>query len=105
MGQGHDSVIVIPNRPRVDGKTYQQRLYRGLRCAGCGRGGMLVYANNGGSDAALVDFYPRSLDSVAIPHGVPNDLRSEFRERLASRIGDASLDLRKDAESKWLRKG
>lgn len=79
MAQGHDAVISVPDEPYVDGRKYQQTIYRGLRCAGCGRGGMVVLARRP-NEAALIDFFPRTLDTLSIPTSVPEDLRAEFRE-------------------------
>jgi hypothetical protein len=83
---GHDAVIGVNNGPNVDGRYYQQTLYRGLRCAGCG-GGMAVYGASG-QEAALIAFFPRSLDNLELPPDVPEDLRTEFREsELAASVG------------------
>jgi hypothetical protein len=49
MGMGgHDAVVLVRDTVKVDGEFYSQTLYRGLCCAGCGRGGMAVYATDGG---------------------------------------------------------
>lgn len=80
MGNGHDAVLVLHRQLKVGGKWYPQTIYRALRCAGCGRGGMVVYASSGNREVALVDFYPRTLDSLSIPKDVPADLKAEFRE-------------------------
>ncbi|MEY9184980.1 DUF4145 domain-containing protein [Bradyrhizobium sp. USDA 313] len=80
IAQGHDAALYLQRRVQVGGKWYQQTIYRGLRCAGCGRGGMVVYGQNGNHEVALVDFYPRTLNTASIPQGVPADLKAEFRE-------------------------
>lgn len=61
-----------------NGGTFSHAIYRLLRCAGCGRGGLGVLC--GGNHDVLVDFYPRSINSLKIPEQVPDGVSAEFRE-------------------------
>jgi hypothetical protein len=79
MAQGHDAVLVVNDSPAVGGKQYNRTLYRGLRCAGCGRGAMSVTAHAGNFEA-IIDFFPRTIDSLHVPVAVPDDILAEFRE-------------------------
>jgi predicted nuclease with RNAse H fold len=62
---GHDACLAIANSPVVNGNRYQPTVYRALRCAGCGRGGMVTYAAHG-SGMALIEFYPRASQLHAL---------------------------------------
>jgi len=87
MGHSHDAVMVINNHPQIDGQPYVSTIYRGLRCAGCGRGAMVVFAQKN-DQKALIDFYPRSIATLAIPSAVPDDVKAELREaELTGSIG------------------
>jgi hypothetical protein len=80
MAQGHDALIGINNGPKVGDRHFQLTVYRGLRCAGCGRGAMSVVAFSDNKNQALIDFYPRSINSLIIPIDAPLDIKAEFRE-------------------------
>jgi hypothetical protein len=75
---GHRAHIVEgSNRP---GAVYQHRL---LRCAGCGRGGLayIKYEERAGwLTGELIGFFPRTVDVVPVPVGVPEGIVSELRE-------------------------
>jgi hypothetical protein len=90
-GGGSDAVIQIHNKPHRSGREYLLTVYRGLRCAGCGRGAMAVLAQHDGRDRAvaeLIDFFPRSINTLNIPAAVPKDIKTEFREsELAGSVG------------------
>jgi Domain of unknown function (DUF4145) len=79
MAMGHDAVLVLANNPKVDGVPYLQTVCRALRCAGCGRGGMVTYAQSNNS-IALIDFYPVAIETLSVPEDVPQDIAAEFRE-------------------------
>jgi hypothetical protein len=83
---GHDAIVVTDKATVIDNKRYQRTMYRGLRCAGCGRGGIVVIGLRDDLPAGspeysrLLDFFPRALDTLPVPGAVPLDLVSEFRE-------------------------
>jgi hypothetical protein len=88
MAQGHDAVIAIHNGPRVVGVQYSSTVYRGLRCAGCGRGAMSVLAFTNSNTQTLIDFFPRTIGSLSMPSDVPTDIKTEFQEsELAGSVG------------------
>jgi hypothetical protein len=41
---------------------------------------MSIVAYNDPNTRALIDFFPRSINSLAIPAAVPLDIKTEFRE-------------------------
>lgn len=83
-----EAVCARSIQTKVGAKFYDHLMYRGLRCAGCGRGGMSVTAFNSPQDHVLVDFFPRALDSLPLPKDVPADLVSEFQEaELTASVG------------------
>lgn len=57
---------------------YIDAMYRLLRCAGCGRGGIAVLL--GGNYDVLFDFYPKTIDALEIPDSIPQGIEAEFRE-------------------------
>ena len=74
----HGSVIQDKEH-NVDGRDYSRAIYRLLRCAGCGRGGLSKEIDNN-AGGILVDFYPRGVNNLAIPEDTPDGITSEFRE-------------------------
>jgi hypothetical protein len=75
---GEHGTITIPDpvRPIV---------YKLLRCAGCGRGGLaaIVYDRRNHTDwkqGELVAFLPRNVDLLPLPDALPDELKNEFRE-------------------------
>lgn len=88
MAQGQDAVIALASQPQINGRTFLYTIYRGLRCAGCGRGAMSVVAQNSSADMELIDFFPRTLDTLIVPQAVPKDVLTEFREsELTASVG------------------
>lgn len=58
-------------------------IYHLLRCASCGRGGLVtveVAGNVGYGGGNLKEFFPRTIDTLNIPKEVPPGVQSEFRE-------------------------
>ena len=52
-----------------------------LRCSVCGRGGLVAFKNDKGKNQwSIEEFYPVSVDQVALPNAVPEDIEAEFRE-------------------------
>jgi hypothetical protein len=67
---------VIHNR-----QTFTRRLYSLGQCAGCRRGGFAEILDRGNAlGAALMDFYPFSINNAPLPPTVPPDIQAEFRE-------------------------
>lgn len=66
---------------QIDATVYNRRVYRLLRCGGCGRGGIAVYRfpSNGGP-VQLHEFYPMSIVRAPLPAACPAEVSSEFRE-------------------------
>ncbi|MDD4318984.1 MAG: DUF4145 domain-containing protein [Candidatus Peribacteraceae bacterium] len=63
---------------RHGNQTYPEATYKLLRCAGCGRGGIAAVC--GGNHDILIDFFPRSINSLKLPNGIPAGIDAEFRE-------------------------
>jgi hypothetical protein len=56
-------------------------IYKLLRCAGCGRGGMAtVFPGRGYQTGQLLEFYPRTQETLIAPAAVPEGVIKEFRE-------------------------
>jgi hypothetical protein len=73
--------VVLNKDHNYKGNYYGRILYKLLRCASCGRGGMAVIHDNGQViNGELEIFYPISIDKAKIPPGVPDDILSEYRE-------------------------
>ena len=63
------------------GNQYIRIIYRLLRCAGCGRGGLATIHDKGQeAEGVLEDFYPFSLELAPLPGGIPEGVVSEYRE-------------------------
>jgi hypothetical protein len=61
----------------------QSRIYKLLRCAGCGRGGIAAVSlpqNTQYPAGKLEQFLPRTIDKLPLPTNVPTDLTQEFAE-------------------------
>ena len=60
---------------------YRRILYILFKCAGCGRGGLGKFHDNGTVRAAKLEwFIPASIQRAALPNGVPTGIVSEYRE-------------------------
>lgn len=72
----------IINEPHMfKGSQYSRLIYKLLRCAGCGRGGLAkIHLNNKYVEGFLEDFLPYSVEHSAIPSGVPEGISKEFQE-------------------------
>ena len=63
------------------GIRFERVVYMLLRCAGCGRGGLVkVHYDQSVEAGVLESFYPVSIMKAALPSGVPQDILTEFRE-------------------------
>ncbi len=78
----HEFGTVIVNKQHVfKGQNFSRILYKMLRCAGCGRGGVAMIHDSGRViDGVLETFYPVSVENVEIPDNVPAKITAEFRE-------------------------
>lgn len=67
---------------RFQGRIYSHIIYHLLRCASCGRGALAqVFTDDGNYlRGELSAFWPRTVDTLAIPTTVPADVQAEFRE-------------------------
>ena len=79
---GRDLGHVIVNYHHYFGpRTYSRVLYLLLRCAGCGRGGLVKIHDDGSErDAALEWFYPNSIEMANLPEGVPAEISADFEK-------------------------
>lgn len=71
---------------RYNGKEFgyvaEQKLpiYRLMRCAGCGRGGVATIRHTQGYKDHLLEFYPMCIEIADIPRDVPEAVSKELRE-------------------------
>lgn len=73
--------INIDGAHEYKNKNYENILYRLLRCAGCGRGGIAkIHCDRTVNLGVMETFYPFSIDTASIPDGVPTEIETEFRE-------------------------
>jgi len=73
--------VLIGETHLFNGKRYNFVLYKLMRCAGCGRGGLAkIHYSDRVETGVLESFYPVSIEYVDIPKGVPKEIISEFRE-------------------------
>jgi len=73
--------VVIGGRHEFEGQGYTNVIYKLLRCAACGRGGIAkLHCDDHYYDGVLEDFYPISIDNAPLPGEVPEDIEKEFRE-------------------------
>lgn len=74
--------IVQQNNPHYfrDG-YYPTTVYMLVRCAGCGRGGMVeIHCSGNIQNGIIGDFYPISVVNLNLPENTPANLIAEFRE-------------------------
>lgn len=65
----------------INGVSYSRVVYRLMRCAGCGRGGVAKIGDHGYVDnGTLALFYPISIENLILPCGIPEGIGKEFRE-------------------------
>jgi len=76
----HGSIVQEKNW-KVDEVHYRRAIYRLMRCAGCGRGGMAKICDNGRPEEGVLDFFhPISIETFKLPSGIPEGIVKEFRE-------------------------
>jgi hypothetical protein len=63
------------------GHQYARVVYRLLRCAGCGKGGLAkVHVARDYLQGKLESFYPVAIEHAALPPGMPDGIVAEMRE-------------------------
>lgn len=64
------------------GQTYVRTIYRLMRCAGCGRGGLATIHDDPNivRPPVVSEFYPFSVDKAPLPPAVPRGIVAEYRE-------------------------
>ena len=86
-GGGEFGTVIVNKDHVFEGKKFTRTLYKLLRCAGCGRGGVAKLHDTGHS-LVLDEFVPFSIDSAKIPKSVPEKITADFREaELCSSFG------------------
>ena len=76
----HGGVIVEGSHDYKGGK-YKRIVYKLLKCAGCGMGGLAkLHAGDNYLFADLESFHPVSVDTAKLPKDVPDGIQSEIRE-------------------------
>ena len=74
-------LLLREHRHNFEGGVYNRTVYRLLRCAGCGRGGLADLHDNGNlAEAKLGGFHPVSIGIAPLPSDTPKGILAEFRE-------------------------
>lgn len=104
-GHAEEPVRVMLSNP--GGAPFHRIIWLLLKCAGCGRGGLAeVAAGNDTASGKLLSFFPRAVETVSLPKGVPDGVLAEFREAeecIASGTSRAASALLRSALEKTLR--
>ncbi|MHA1482850.1 MAG: DUF4145 domain-containing protein [Candidatus Heimdallarchaeaceae archaeon] len=73
--------VIVGRTHEFNEKKYSRVIYKLMRCAGCGRGGLAkVHCNNQFAQGELESFFPISIERLNIPDKVPEDIKAEFHE-------------------------
>jgi hypothetical protein len=75
--------VVLGENHQIDGAAYNQIVYKLLRRASCGCGGLAEIHMRPGTNYAqglLTAFYPRTIEKLPVPPGVPDGIKKEFEE-------------------------
>jgi hypothetical protein len=81
-------VLARGGRVEYQGHAYGRTLYRLLRCASCGRGGLSIVHDSGTGPTTMSDFYPHSRETAPLPSPVPAGIVAEYREaELCASVG------------------
>jgi hypothetical protein len=60
---------------------YTRAIYRLVKCAGCGRGGLAkIHCTERASNGVLEWFFPQTISAAKLPPAMPAGVVSEFRE-------------------------
>lgn len=81
---------IIQDKPQnVGNRRFRRAVFMLLRCAGCGRAGLVKICDNGQVvDGDVAEFFPYSINHLNIPDSVPEGIRKEFREaELCASVG------------------
>jgi len=79
--RGEFGSIIVDKLHSYEGQQYKRVIYKLMRCAGCGRGGLAKIHDNGRVlDGKLEWFIPNSIELATLPDGVPNGIVKEFKE-------------------------
>ena len=81
--------VLVDKSHSYEGAQYSRVLYKLLKCAGCGRGGIAKIHDRGRVlDGTLESFFPTTIERAWLPTGVPQGSEAEFREaELCASIG------------------
>jgi hypothetical protein len=73
--------IQRPWRHKFEGQDCEAAQYLLVRCAGCGRGGLLtMHIGKHGIKSFDEAFYPACTELASLPADVPPDIVAEYRE-------------------------
>jgi Domain of unknown function (DUF4145) len=62
---------------KYEGRQFGAKAYHLLKCAGCGRGGLVTILYN---PATLESFSPLTMEPAPLPKDTPDDIQAEVRE-------------------------
>lgn len=81
--------IIVARAHFYKSTPFHRIVYRLLRCAGCGRGGLATIHDHGDiAKGTLESFYPTSINYAKLPDGIPQGILAEYREaELCASIG------------------
>jgi hypothetical protein len=75
------AVVQSHTQHMYQGKPYLRVLYVFSQCSRCTRGALATVLDNGQTATAVLEnFFPVSVERAHLPPGVPEAIRSEFRE-------------------------
>ncbi len=88
-GSSEYGSIAVLHQHKFKGANLQGVVYRLLRCAVCGRGGLAKYGVDAHNNALyLEEFLPASIERAKIPDGIPEGIVEEYREaELCASVG------------------
>jgi len=72
--------VVVERVHRFADVVFSDVVYRLLKCAGCGRGGLAKLHAGGGTPVTLEWFFPTSPERAKLPERVPPEIVAEVRE-------------------------
>jgi len=73
--------IVINTTHQFGGIQYTRVIYKLMRCAGCGRGGLAkIHCKENVAKGKLESFFPFFVEYLNIPEDTPEEISKEFRE-------------------------
>lgn len=73
--------VIISKKHIFEGSNYDLIIYKLLRCAGCGRGGLAkIHHESRVNHNVLEEFFPYAIEKANIPNNIPFGIVAEFRE-------------------------